>query len=90
MSLERVCRYRSLNELAISMAGRLAQRLTELQASKPLVHMALTGGTTVQPIYAALGNLAQATALDPSGWSCGGAANATCRPQTCDATPPKP
>ena len=66
MSLERVCRYRSLNELAISMAGRLAQRLAELQAGKPLVHMALTGGTTVQPVYAALGNLAQATALDPS------------------------
>ena len=31
MSFERVCRYRSLNELAISMAGRLAQRLAELQ-----------------------------------------------------------
>jgi len=66
VSLERVCRYRGLRELTISMAGRLVQRLADLQAEKPVVHMALTGGATVQPMYAALGNLAQTTALDPS------------------------
>ncbi|MGB3956108.1 MAG: 6-phosphogluconolactonase [Brooklawnia sp.] len=66
MSLERVFRYRSLDELATSMAGRLASRLAQLQASQDVVHLALTGGATVQPVYAAFGNLAQATSLDPA------------------------
>lgn len=66
MSVERVFRYHSLDELATSMAGRLAQRLGQLQTSRDVVHLALTGGSTVQPVYAALGNLAQATSLDPT------------------------
>ncbi|GAA2182021.1 6-phosphogluconolactonase [Brooklawnia cerclae] len=64
MSLERVLRYRSLGELAPSMAGRLARRLVELQDDRDRVHVALAGGNTSVVLYEAFANLARATALD--------------------------
>lgn len=66
MSVERVFRYRNSEELSVSMAGRLAQRVAELQASKGRVQLALTGGSTAVPLYEAFATLAQATALDPA------------------------
>ena len=66
MSLQRIYRYRSLDELTVSMAGRLAKRLSELQQQKERVHLALTGGTTAMALYESLARLAQATPLDPS------------------------
>ncbi|WP_341729916.1 6-phosphogluconolactonase [Brooklawnia sp.] len=66
MSLQRVYRYRSLDELTVSMAGRLARRLTELQQEKERVHLALTGGLTALALYESLATLTQATVLDPS------------------------
>lgn len=66
MSLQRIYRYRSLDELTVSMAGRLAKRLSELQQQKERVHLALTGGTTALALYESLARLAQATPLDPS------------------------
>lgn len=65
MGLQRVFRYRSLEELAVSMAGRLAQRLVELQSQKDRVQLALTGGTTALAVYESFATLAQATDLDP-------------------------
>ncbi|WIY81616.1 6-phosphogluconolactonase [Propionimicrobium sp. PCR01-08-3] len=66
MSLQRVFRYRSLDELTTSMAGRLAKRLAELQREKERVHLALTGGMTALALYESLATLAQATNLDPA------------------------
>lgn len=66
MSVERVYRYRSRDELATSMAARLVQRIVELQATKDRVQLALTGGSTSVPLYEAFATLAQATALDPA------------------------
>lgn len=66
MSVQRICRYRTLEDLATSMAGRLAQRLAELQAGQERVHLALTGGNTAIPMYEAFATLAQATSLDAS------------------------
>lgn len=66
MSVQRVYRYRTVDELATSMAGRLAERIVELQSTKDRVHLALTGGSTAASLYEALANLAQATALDPA------------------------
>lgn len=66
MSVQRIYRYRTPYELATSMAGRLAQRLVELQATKKRVHLALTGGATAGLLYEALATLVQATALDPA------------------------
>ncbi len=66
MSLQRVYRYPSLDDLATSMAGRLAQRLVELQQGQEKVHLALTGGRTAVSLYEAFAVLAQATALDAS------------------------
>lgn len=66
MSGQRIYRYRTLDDLATSMAGRLAQRLVELQGEQDRVHLALTGGNTAVPMYSAFATLAQATALDAS------------------------
>ncbi len=66
MSLQRIHRYRSLEELTVSMAGRLAQRLAELQQQKDRVHLALTGGVTALALYESLATLVQATDVDPS------------------------
>lgn len=66
MGVQRLFRYRSSDELAISMAGRLVQRIVELQTERDCVHLALTGGTTSIKLYEAFGTLAQATALDPN------------------------
>lgn len=66
MSVQRVFRYRTMEDLATSMAGRLAKRLIELQTAKGRVHLALTGGTTAGLVYEALATLVQATELDPA------------------------
>lgn len=66
MSVERVYRYRTAEDLATSMAGRLAHRMVELQAEHGRVHLALTGGSTAVPMYEAFATLAQATSLDAS------------------------
>ena len=67
MGLQRVHRYRDLGELSTGMAGRLARRIVELQATKDRVHIALPGGHTARALYEALAALAPATALDPAG-----------------------
>ena len=46
MSLQRIFRYRSPDELATSMAGRLVQRIIDLQATRDCVNLALTSGNT--------------------------------------------
>lgn len=66
MGVQRVYRYRSRDELAMSMAGRLVHRLVELQAGKERVHLALTGGSSAVALYEAFATLAQATAFDPT------------------------
>ena len=66
MSLQRIFRYRSPDELATSMAGRLVQRIIDLQATRDCVNLALTSGNTASSMYAAFGMLAQTPSLDPN------------------------
>lgn len=66
MSLQRIHLYRSADEMATSMAGRLISRIVELQQTKDHVHLALTGGVTPLKVYESLANLAQASELDLS------------------------
>lgn len=52
--------------LTRGVAGALARRIVELQATQDKVHLALTGGTTAKIVHEAFAALSPATSLDPA------------------------
>lgn len=66
MTFERVTRLTDAKEVADVVARRLLARLVELQASKGVVHVCLTGGDAANLMYERLAELAPETPLDPS------------------------
>ena len=70
----RVVRLCDADDVSTTVATRLLERLLELQASQPIVHVCLTGGDTANAMYAKFAELADGSELDASQlqlwWGC--------------------
>lgn len=66
MTFERIARLTDASEVADIVATRLLDRLVELQTTKGVVHVCLTGGDAANMMYERFAELAPQTALDTS------------------------
>lgn len=62
----RVVRLCDADDVSTTVAGLLLERLLELQASQPIVHVCLTGGDTANAMYEKFAELADGSELDAS------------------------
>ena len=62
----RVVRLDDGDDVSSVVAARLLERLIELQAAQPLVHLCLTGGDTANAMYEKFAELAEGSTLDAS------------------------
>ena len=72
--------------LAQAVAGRFISRIVEVQASRGVAHVVLTGGGMGTAVLAEVAAAPARDAIDWAKCTCGGATNGSCPPVTPTAT----